>query len=196
MERSARRWLLVLVTVSVVGCGGDDKDNTGDNTGGNNTGNGTGNNTNGGDDAGNSGNTGDRVQVTDAENCAEDDPVTPGIDCKGFVACGGDQASPHACPVATHSCCASDFPSEETVNCFEGRSACTPDETHTPCDGPEDCDTPGDVCCVKIGPPATTVCTAATACDGGFTLCHTADDCPPGGTCDAFSRAAFWSFCG
>jgi hypothetical protein len=190
-----------VLLLAAVACGDDDNsDDGGGNTGdGDNTGNSTGNNTgdDGGENTGNStgNNTGERGDpVTDAENCADDVATTPGIDCKGYVACGGDVASPHACPTATHSCCAAGFPSEETVNCYEGKNACTADETITPCDGPDDC-SDGEVCCVNIGASASTECTPSADC-AGFSLCHTADDCDPGESCKAFSMAAFWSFCG
>lgn len=189
MKRSARGWFFVLVMVAA--CGGDDEPGEKDaGNGGNSTGNNTGD-----DDAngGSSNSTGERMPVTDADNCAEDVATTPGIDCKGVVACGGTPAEPHACPLATHTCCVTGIPTAENVTCYTGKDSCEGSEGVTPCDGPEDCGD-GDVCCVTLTPAPRTACVPASDCQGTV-FCHTDDDCKAGQSCPESSISPFWGYC-
>lgn len=154
--------------------------------------------TTGGSDGGKSTGGGPRKAVEDAPNCEGDNASTPGIDCADYVACGGTGDAPHVCPSKTHSCCVSGLPTQDTVNCFEGTSACQGPESKTPCDGPEDC-SGGKVCCVT--PPSTQViteCRPAADCDEpseGTVFCHTDNDCPGGKSCAPPTIAGWWGFC-
>ncbi len=190
-----------LLALNAVGCGDDKKKSAIDDyrpskeVGGPDGGDNGGDN---GSDSTGSVTGGTRVEVTDAPRCAADVANTPGIDCPGYVSCGGDLMSPHVCPTATHSCCVSGLPSEDTVNCYEGKTACRGPEARNPCDGPEDC-TGGRVCCVT--PPnaqVITECRAAADCDErseGTVFCHTDADCPSGKLCAPPSIARWWGFC-
>lgn len=156
----------------------------------------TGDDNNGKDNGGTTGST--RIAITDAPNCAGDDPTTPGSECDDVVTCGGSQDDPHACPLDTHTCCVSGPPAETTVNCYEGKAACKGIESTTPCDGSEDCGQ-GSICCVT--PPGAVViteCRAFADCDEpseGTIFCHSDADCPEGKACSSPETATWWGFC-
>ncbi len=148
-----------------------------------------------GSSGGSGGTAGARVALTNLSSCDDDDPSTPGSECPAEVACGGTADAPHACPSATHACCAAGFPSEDTVNCYEGASACMAQETQATCDGPEDCG--GEACCFTFAPTPKMGCMPVADCDvAGTILCHEDADCPIGKICEPHKNSPWWGYCG
>ncbi len=140
------------------------------------------------------------IQIRNAPNCADDDLTTPGSECVNIASCGGNAATPHACPLDTHTCCGSGEPSQEHANCYEGTNACPGLGAPVPCDGPEDCQN-DNICCVtppgKVAPM--TECRPLADCDQkteGSIFCHSDADCPEGTSCASNAKSPFWGFCG
>lgn len=98
--------------------------------------------------------------------------AAPGPDAAEYgVRCG--EAMDLCTPGTSQGCC--EHP-DGGVGCEPSDGLCL--GTLTSCDGPEDCDNPGDVCCdFGFGPS----CTEPSNCDpeqGGTTVCHGDGDCP------------------
>jgi hypothetical protein len=187
--------LSLILAVTIAGCGGGvapeqatSSTSSGDATTGGGGSTGSASTGGGGGFGGNSGAT----SSTGTTGAGGGNPcVPPFVTAKPPPACGGQ----HSAAPTTGVACAGQLCPVDQGCCYSIGVSCGGNScyAHADCDGPEDCATPGEVCCVSPSPnldlPKSAyylraACVAKDSCVGaGVAACNTSADCPAGQTC-------------